>query len=116
MSEPAHSIYVYCLSCSSWGVNLPGNKCCANCGSSETVEYYPISRDQLDAMEEQNESFLEQINDLSSELTSTSEKLRRVEAFYLKYEKQFIDYEAGPVKSKLIDDLIFAIRQCPPPS
>ncbi len=36
-----HSIYVRCLDCDKWGINLPDNTECGNCRSHNTVEYYP---------------------------------------------------------------------------
>jgi len=36
-----HSVYVYCNSCFSWGVNLPLEKECGSCGNTEdTFTYY----------------------------------------------------------------------------
>ena len=36
-----HSIYDICHSCGMKGVNLPDNRKCGNCGSSDTTRYYP---------------------------------------------------------------------------
>jgi hypothetical protein len=36
-----HSIYVRCLDCHTWGVNIPDDSECGNCRSRNTVEYYP---------------------------------------------------------------------------
>jgi hypothetical protein len=35
-----HSVYTHCLSCYMWGVNIPFEKECGNCGSLETLTYY----------------------------------------------------------------------------
>lgn len=41
----SHSLYVHCLRCQAWGVPLPSSFLaavdCGNCGSLETVKYYP---------------------------------------------------------------------------
>jgi len=42
--EHEHSIYVKCQSCGISGINLPYNDICGNCGSQETIEYYPCGR------------------------------------------------------------------------
>ena len=40
-----HSLYVHCLSCRTWGIDMPTPFVqaaqCGNCGSMETVKYYP---------------------------------------------------------------------------
>lgn len=36
-----HSVYTHCLSCHSWGINMPLNKVCGNCGkNTDTYTYY----------------------------------------------------------------------------
>lgn len=41
----SHSLYVHCLECKSFGINTPTRFVdaapCGNCGSIETVKYYP---------------------------------------------------------------------------
>jgi hypothetical protein len=43
--EHSHSLYVYCLNCHTFGINLPTRFMdaaeCGNCRSMETVKYYP---------------------------------------------------------------------------
>ena len=39
--EHQHSIYTRCGDCNAWGTNLPREKKCGNCGSMNTVVYYP---------------------------------------------------------------------------
>lgn len=39
--EHEHSIFVHCLLCGLWGINMPFEKECGNCNSKETVTYYP---------------------------------------------------------------------------
>lgn len=43
--EHTHSLYTHCLGCYSWGIDLPSSfitaAVCGNCGSLETVKYYP---------------------------------------------------------------------------
>ncbi len=36
-----HSIYIHCFECHAWGVNMPDDGKCSNCGSLHTSEYYP---------------------------------------------------------------------------
>lgn len=36
-----HSIYTRCFDCQMWGINFPDDPKCGNCGSTNTVEYYP---------------------------------------------------------------------------
>lgn len=36
-----HSIYTKCFDCQMWGINLPDDPKCGNCGSTNTCEYYP---------------------------------------------------------------------------
>ena len=37
-----HSIYVHCRACHKWGVNMPHDRVCGNCGDTEnTTAYYP---------------------------------------------------------------------------
>lgn len=37
-------IYTKCKSCGSWGINFWYEYKCGNCGSENTVEYYPCGR------------------------------------------------------------------------
>lgn len=43
--QHSHSLYVHCLSCNMFGINMPTRfevaSICGNCGSLETVKYYP---------------------------------------------------------------------------
>ena len=40
--EHQHSIYTHCRSCHTWGVNMPNDRVCGNCGNTEdTTTYYP---------------------------------------------------------------------------
>jgi hypothetical protein len=43
--EHTHSLWVRCLNCQMWGIDLPTRfidaAVCGNCGSLETVKYYP---------------------------------------------------------------------------
>ena len=41
VGKNVHSVYTHCLSCSTWGVNMPLDKICGNCGkSTDTYTYY----------------------------------------------------------------------------
>ena len=40
VGKNVHSVYVYCNSCFSWGVNLPLEKECGNCGNTEDAFTY----------------------------------------------------------------------------
>lgn len=35
------SVFTRCLSCDAWGINLPGEMACGNCGGTDTVLYSP---------------------------------------------------------------------------
>lgn len=40
--EHRHSIYTHCRACHTWGINMPNDKVCGNCGNKEdTTTYYP---------------------------------------------------------------------------
>lgn len=41
-NQHEHSIYTMCWHCHSWGINLPGNTVCGDCGSDDTTIYYPL--------------------------------------------------------------------------
>ena len=45
--ENIHSVYTICWDCLTWGVNVPNNKTCGNCGSKNTSEYFPDCRQQI---------------------------------------------------------------------
>jgi hypothetical protein len=36
-----HSLFLRCLNCNIWGTPMPGDTECGNCGSFETVQYFP---------------------------------------------------------------------------
>lgn len=36
-----HSVYAWCPECHGWGINMPNDSQCGNCGGMQCVEYYP---------------------------------------------------------------------------
>lgn len=57
-----HSVYTLCYECSTWGINLPGNKQCGNCNSMDTMTYYDI--ETLEALlASQKQTILDQIEE-----------------------------------------------------
>ena len=40
INKNEHSVYIHCLNCFTFGVNMPFEKECGNCGSHETLTYY----------------------------------------------------------------------------
>lgn len=52
--EHEHSLFLRCLSCNRWGTPMPNDTKCGNCGSLDTVEYFPrccIAPDREDKKE-----------------------------------------------------------------
>lgn len=37
-----HSIYCWCPECHNFGINLPNDPTCGNCGYKACIEYYPV--------------------------------------------------------------------------
>ncbi len=42
--EHEHSIYTHCWECNKWGINMPNDKTCGNCGSTDITDYYPLPK------------------------------------------------------------------------
>lgn len=41
IGKNVHSVYTHCIACNGWGVNMPLDKKCGNCGNSvDTLTYY----------------------------------------------------------------------------
>ena len=40
VGKNAHSVYTLCSECKSWGINMPLEKQCGNCGYTECKTYY----------------------------------------------------------------------------
>ena len=40
IGKNVHSVYVLCPECKTWGVNMPLNKVCGDCGFLDGITYY----------------------------------------------------------------------------
>ena len=39
-----YTVYTRCLHCGDWGINLPREVRCGNCGSLNTILYWPMPK------------------------------------------------------------------------
>lgn len=51
-----HSVYTRCFSCMTWGICMPQDNVCGNCGSTETVEYWDAKtiQSELSRLKQEN--------------------------------------------------------------
>jgi hypothetical protein len=42
VGKNVHSVYMHCNKCQTWGIGMPLDRICGNCGSSDTVKYYDL--------------------------------------------------------------------------
>lgn len=62
-----HSVYTHCLSCHTWGINLPLEKVCGNCGKDTDTYTYYDSETISSLLEKQREDWIEKLTVLKAE-------------------------------------------------